>query len=91
MVGGKIVGLSFLPDRLIRVHVHDAIAKDTCCVKTDAKILNMDGKVAPIDIGDSIWWQNGRLYWTPKQNIGKKDLKCGRDFDIPMRKIGYSH
>lgn len=37
-----------------------------------------------IRVGDSLWWQSGVAYWTPKtgENFGASD--------IPLRKIGYS-
>lgn len=43
-----------------------------------------------IEIGDSLWWQGGVAYWTPQNNRGKSGLRCGIDFDIQIRRIGYS-
>lgn len=36
-----------------------------------------------IEVGDSLWWQSGKCYWTPKVHPD------GRS-DVPLRKIGYS-
>lgn len=100
MVGGVIVGLTFGTDR-VHVHVADCPhypkhgrgdecpRPDTCCVYTDAKLEG--GTSAGLRIGDSFWWQCGICYWTPKENRGKQDGKGGVDYDIQMKKIGYSH
>jgi len=100
MVGGVIVGLSF-PGERVHVHVADCPhypkhgrgdecpRPETCCVYTDAKLE--DGTVAALKVGDSFWWQGGLCYWTPKENRGKHDARGGVDFDIRMKKIGYSH
>ena len=36
-----------------------------------------------IQPGDSLWWQGGKCYWTPR-------ARPFGVFDIPLRKIGYS-
>lgn len=71
---------------------------DTCCVYTDGK--REDGSEAELAIGDSFWWQSGSCYWTPRANVGATcghrehiDCKrrCGVDYDIRLKKLGYSH
>ena len=104
MVGGVIVGLTKKADGLTHVNVadcphhprHDIRAEgckhpDECCVYTDAKFSN--GKVANLKVGDSFWWQGGKCYWTPQANrrLSDERSRCGVTYDIPMRKIGYSH
>lgn len=59
---------------------------DTCCVYVDESGFKEDDRV--IQLGDSLWWQSGKCYWTPKGNRGKL---CHVDFDIPLPKVGYSH
>jgi hypothetical protein len=45
-----------------------------------------------MQIGDSFWWQCGVCYWTPKANANSDyRLKDGVDYDIGLKKIGYSH
>ena len=103
MVGGVIIGLSIDGERT-HVHVADCPhwpshgrgnecpRPDTCCVYTDA--LLTDGSRAGLRVGDSFWWQQGMCYWTPQKNrslVGDGGGKCGVDYDIAMRKIGYSH
>jgi hypothetical protein len=98
MVGGVIIGLT----KGDRIHVHVADCPhypphargkcprpDTCCVYTDA--LLSDGSKADMRLGDSFWWQCGWCYWTPLANRQKKGAKCGIDYDIKMKKLGYSH
>lgn len=63
---------------------------DTCSVYTD-EIKIRDGEKVSVGIGDSFWWQGGRCMWTPKENRGKPNNKCGKDYDIELTKLGYSH
>ncbi len=37
----------------------------------------------PIKLGDSLWWQGGFCYWTPR---GENPA-----WDVPIAKIGYSY
>lgn len=37
--------------------------------------------------GDSLWWQGGRCYWTPRN--GQHGETFGA-FDVPLPKIGFS-
>lgn len=98
MVGGVVIGLSRYSDQ---THVHVAECphhpkhrdiecprSDTCCVYTDEKRVS-DGVKVEIGIGDALWWQSGSCYWTPKENTSRE--RCGIDFDIQLKKIGYSH
>lgn len=100
MVGGVVIGLS---RRNGETHVHVAECPhypkhtrgecpnpNTCCVYTD-EVRVKDGVRVEIKLGDSFWWQCGQCYWTPKENRGRDGNRCGIDFDIAMRKLGYSH
>ena len=100
MVGGVIIGLSTTHDK-IHVHVADCPhypkhghgdecpRPDTCCVYTDGVLENRT--IAKLEVGDSFWWQCGWCYWTPRANRDKGDARGGIDYDIRMRKLGYSH
>lgn len=101
MVGGVIIGLTRKTDGETHVNVADCPhypkhgrgdecpRPDTCCVYTDAK--REDGSEAELAIGDSFWWQSGTCYWTPKANRTKPNGRSGVDYDIRLKKLGYSH
>ena len=78
-VGGKVVEVVKVDDRKWWVNTDDAKPPqrpNLCAVYVDPE----GHHIAP---GDSLWWQAGTCYWTPK----------GRPFgafDIPLRKFGYS-
>lgn len=63
---------------------------DTCCVYTD-ETNEWTGQRVEVKVGDSFWWQSGRCYWTPNENRNRPGNVCGKDFDIPLKKLGYSH
>ena len=101
MVGGVVIGLS---EKDGETHVHVAECPhypkhgrgdecprpNTCCVYTDARKIET-GETVSINIGDSLWWQCGRCYWTPKENRSRAGNRRGIDYDIQLTKIGYSH
>ena len=100
MVGGVIAGLT-MKEGEIHVHVEDCChypkhprgacpRPDSCCVYTDG--IKRDGTAAAMKVGDSFWWQCGYCYWTPAENrnLGD-DARGGVDYDIQLKKIGYSH
>ena len=101
MVGGVIIGLTKIGERT-HVNVADCPhhpkhgrgdecpRPDTCCVYTDAKRVD-SGESVVLAVGDSFWWQCGFCYWTPAANRKKPDGRCGVDYDIKLRKLGYSH
>lgn len=101
MVGGVVIGLT-RKEGETHVHVADCPhypkhgrgdecpRPDTCCVYTDEKRVS-DGQPVTVQVGDSFWWQSGQCYWTPKAIRGTRGLKCGVDYDIALKKIGYSH
>jgi len=45
-----------------------------------------------IEVGDALWWQGDNAYWTPQPNrrTDQAKLKCGVDYDIPIRRTSYS-
>lgn len=104
MVGGVIIGISITGALAIEPRIHVNVADcphypkhprgecprpDTCCVYTDG--LKEDGTPADMKLGDSFWWQEGSCYWTPQANRNLPNGRCGIDYDIRLKKIGYSH
>lgn len=89
MVGGIVIEVSELRLRpeVIFVDTHDTKYKQTCAILVEKNETSL--KIEP---GDSVWWQCGKAYWTPKANINKdiSKLKCHVDYDIEIRKVGYS-
>lgn len=89
MVDGKVVGIvrRLNGETLLNVE-DDHCGKGptdrcaVCCVETP---------LAVIGIGDSVWWQAGKVYWTPGRN--RKDYPAWRERprDVPLSKVGYSH
>lgn len=107
MVGGIIVGLTDLGNKMHvtvaecphwpkhcieerpdqrRICPHP----DTCSVYTDGRKIK-DGERVSMSIGDSFWWQGGLCMWTPQENTKHEGGKCGVDYDIELKKVGYSH
>lgn len=62
---------------------------DTCSVYTD-EVRVHGGQSVSIEIGDWLWWQAGRCYWTPRGNRVTGG-RGGVDYDVALSKIGYSH
>lgn len=62
---------------------------DTCSVYTD-EIDQKTGKRVEVAVGDSLWWQSGRCYWTPKANRGKT---CDHQHHYSCQRAGidYDH
>lgn len=106
MVGGVVIGVTRVVGKPTHVHVAECPhypkhkrgecpRPDTCCVYCEE--VGVDQRVKDwqiwiqIEVGDSIWWQSGHCYWTPEENRGKPNNRCGVDFDIKLPKIGYSH
>lgn len=101
MVGGVVIGLT-RRDGKTHVNVADCPhypkhgrgdecpRPDTCCVYTDEINVKTKEKVE-IAIGDSFWWQAGLCMWTPRANRTLRGAVCGKDYDIQLTKLGYSH
>ena len=77
MIGGKVIGIARRKGETL-LHVQDG--KDTCsvwCVEPGSKMRMHYGQ---IELGDSVWWQCGKVYWTSAHYS-----------DVPLLKIAYSH
>ena len=46
---------------------------DECCVYVEP--------ACPAQVGDQIWWQGRKVYWTPKDRLRE---------DVPFARYGYS-
>jgi hypothetical protein len=94
MVGGTVIGVSRRGDVTL-LNVKDNTYTDECAVRCVERRddTGEDVRVMP---GDQVWWQCGKVYWTPKR--GKPPVCRYRDHpgvtegsDIPLPKVGYSH
>jgi len=87
MVGGVVTETIVLPDRIwVKCEEHNS--SDQCAI-----YVERNPKSECIESGDSIWWQAGQAMWTPysvRKAGWKSKPRQGKDFDIKIRKIGYS-
>lgn len=84
MIGGTVIGvIRGLENTLLNVQDKG----DQCSVRCVER-RNDNGKPVAVAIGDSVWWQAGDVMWTPASSARGE---CGIDFDIHIRKVGYSH
>lgn len=115
MVGGTVIGLAHRRDGTTLVHVadcphypkhgskHTKKGRGLVCPRPDTCSVRCRGKSrTEMEIGDQVWWQCGKVYWTPKEVasvfIGDKHhssnpggKRQGIDFDVELEKVGYSH
>jgi hypothetical protein len=69
--------------------IHTVVMRDRVWVGTDdghekcATYVERNAKSRTISEGDSLWWQGGRAYWTPKEHGGNTKLH-----DIVIPRIG---
>jgi len=86
MIGGIVVETIVLSD-CVWVNCVDANERrnNKCAIYVERSRTS-----EAIKPGDSLWWQGGRAMWTPYENRGKPDNKAGKDYDIQLRKIGFS-
>jgi hypothetical protein len=101
MVGGKVIGLARRVDRVakgaargqsigpVMVHVQGTAgeSRETCVVHCLEETAEAGERVV-IQLGDSIWWQGERVYWTSR-HVGTVSAKqpCGRA-DVALPKVG---
>lgn len=92
MVGGTVVKVIKLSGKLwIKCEEDNTTSQCALYIERDSNAE----KIAP---GDSLWWQGGWAMWTPfskrfndpdKPNY-VKDRKAGVDYDIKIKRIGFS-
>ena len=89
MIGGKVIEVLAVGDEKLWIDCKDK--NDTCAIHVES-----DEKSQKISVGDSLWWQGGAAYWTPKENAiseedaRKRNLRIGVDYEIALRRIGFS-
>jgi len=88
MVGGTVIEIITTGDRLW-INCQDK--GDECAI-----LVRRCHKAQSVSEGDTIWWQGGAAYWTPKFNRipRPKDSalaqKAGQHYDIRLERIGCS-
>jgi len=103
MVGGTVIGVSQKEgDALLNVAETDQnwfadnIIGDTCAVRCSAERID-NGRRVRIMPGDKVWWQCGKVYWTPARKNNEQTCRyednddVTHGDDIALKKIGYSH
>lgn len=94
MVGGEVVEVASHPERLDVLFVN-VVEKPYSNVRTCGVFVERNQVSERIRVGDSLWWQCGICYWTPKENkekyAGRTDeMLGGTDYDIKIPKKSYS-
>ena len=75
MVGGKVINIVKLSGGVWVQCQDTTYTQDTCAIRVkDSREMK---------VGDSLWWQGNRAYWTPKPDDGRED--------IDLERVGYSH
>lgn len=80
MVGGTVVGVTFRESEgsvLLHVQGTGCERNDTTHVRCK-RHRTMAGRWVQPNVGDSVWWQSGKVYWTPAGS---------RMRDVPLEKI----
>lgn len=85
MIGGIVIATKILPDKVWVNCVETGTSNDKCAVYCER-----NDKSEAIRPGDSFWWQSGNCMWTPYENTKRKEVKAGKDYDIRIRKLGFS-
>ena len=89
MVGGVIESINFGKNiSIATVRGTGCEQKDTCKVKIKTVFW-----IFQITKGDEIWWQAGKIYWTPKNpQVITAFKKLGKKIeDIVFHKVGNSY
>jgi len=86
MVGGYVIGIARGEESTL-LNVRDRTYGDECAVRCVERRVS-DGSPVEIHVGDKVWWQCGSVMWTP---VPCGDGPCGKDWDIRLPKVGYSH
>jgi len=95
MVGGTVIEVCSHPTDPERLYVNVGQVPygklETCAIWVERTETSEQ-----IQLGDSLWWQGGFAYWTPQANCvpeqipAAQDLQGGIDYDIKIKRIGYS-
>jgi hypothetical protein len=71
MIGGLVTSVS--------INLKAVLVTVTDKGESIVRGLPLNDKTRCIGIGDAIWWQGKRYFWTPQ---GSSRTKQGKDFDI---------
>lgn len=78
-VGGRVVETIVLPDK-VWVNTRDGSERRTCAI-----YVERTAESRTISEGDSVWWQGGTAFWTPR-SLGDDPPFS----DKKLRRIGFS-
>ena len=81
MVGGIIIGITRAEGRSTRLNV-----QGQGCEFNDTRQVIVNENQHVLNLGDAIWWQCGKAYWSPKFN---GDFETGSR-DIPIEMVSHS-
>lgn len=78
MVGGYVIGIEAdeSDEDLIVFLVREKAVSGHCRVKA-----RKSGNSKKVAAGDTIWWQSGKILWTPAAKV----------IDLELEKVGYSY
>lgn len=87
MVGGEVVETIRVDSSPPKIWVNAQHRKDQCAIYVVHN--RTSDQIRP---GDSIWWQGRHAMWTPQENRDRPEASqvCGVDYDIQIKRIGYS-
>lgn len=90
MVGGTVIGFARGRGSTL---LHIEYRGDRGAVRVVEQRLS-SGEPVEIQLGDSVWRQGGKLYWTPvgiaRYGEEPRHGKCAIDWDIPLPLLDYS-
>lgn len=88
MTGGTVIEIAESRKQPDRVFVD--IQENNWRFSTGLWLRKTEQSLA-IEFGDFIWFDSSRTaYWTPAKSFDKVTHKAGIEFDIPLRRIGFS-
>lgn len=78
MIGGYVIGIEsdLSDDSIIVFVIREKGVFGHCRVKTTRGINS-----SKVKVGDTVWWQAGKILWTPKSPV----------IDIELPKVGNSY
>ena len=83
MVGGKVIGIARgEKNTLLHVQGTGGEKRDVVSVRC------IEHPVMKIEIGDSVWWQAGKVMWTSRRRRVPAEERIE---DFQLVKVGYSH
>lgn len=84
MIGGTVIETVDAGDRIwINCQIKTSGITHECAINVER-----DAKALTVADGDTVWWQGKEAMWTPKGF--HPNGKSGIDFDIRLKRIGYS-